>query len=98
MPGIGLTPGSPVAAEDIRNLKGGTGHGPRRLSLGLILPLLSQGKPVQGAHHLADRACGHAGVKRCRVELGMAQEHLDDPDIDILLEKMGREAVPQRVQ
>jgi len=37
MPGIGLAPGCPVAAEDIRNLKRGMGHGPRWLSLGLVL-------------------------------------------------------------
>ncbi len=28
----------------------------------------------------------------------MAQEHLDHPDIDLLLQEMGREAVPERVQ
>ena len=31
MPGVGLAPGGPVAAEDVRNLKRGTRHGPRRL-------------------------------------------------------------------
>src|SRR6516162_9904168 len=41
--------------------------------LGLVLLLLDQAKPVQRAHHLADRAGGHPGVKRSRVELGMAQ-------------------------
>ena len=98
MPGVGLAPGCPVAAEDVRNLKRGTRHGPRRLRLGLVLLLLDQAEPVQRAHHFADRACGHARVKRRRVELGVAEQHLDDTDIDILLQKMGRKAVPQRVQ
>ena len=44
----------------------------RRLSLGLVL-LLDQAKPVERAHHLADRAGGHARVERRRVELGVAE-------------------------
>ena len=73
MPGVGLAPGRPVAAEDIRNLKRGTRHGPRRSSLGLVLLLLDQAEPVQGAHHLADRAGGHARIERRRVELRVAE-------------------------
>ena len=42
-------------------------------SLGLVLLLLDQGKPVQGAHHLADRGGGHARIKRRRVELRVAK-------------------------
>ena len=73
MPGVGLAPGGPVAAEDLRNLKRGTRHGPRRLGLGLVLLLLDQAEPVQRAHHLADRAGGHARVERRRVELRVAE-------------------------
>ena len=51
-------------------------------------------KPVQRAHHLADRAGGHARIKRRRVELGVAEQNLNHPDIDILLQQMGRKAVP----
>ncbi len=69
------------------NLKRCTRHGPRRLSLGLVLLLFDQTEPVKRTHHLADRAGGHTRVKRCRVEPGMAQEHTD---IDILLQKTGR--------
>src|SRR5271166_1697612 len=97
MASVGLTPGGPMAAEDVRNLKRGTRHGRRRLSW-RIASLLKQGEPVERAHHLADRGGGHARVERRRVELGVSQEYLDDPDIDILLKKMGRKAVPQRVQ
>ena len=62
MPGVGRAPGGAVAAEDVRNLKRGARHGPRRLSLGVVLLLLDQGKPVQGAHHLADRGGGPASA------------------------------------
>ena len=31
MPGVGLTPSGPVTAEDVRDLKRGPCHGPRRL-------------------------------------------------------------------
>ena len=73
MPGVGPAPGGAAAAKDIRNLKRGTRHNPRRSSLGLVLLLLDQAKPVERAHHLADRACGHARIKRRCVELGMSQ-------------------------
>ena len=69
MPGVGLAPGGAVAAEDVRNLKRGTRHSRWRLSL----LLLNQAEPVQRAHHLADRACGHPRVERRRVQLGMAE-------------------------
>src|SRR5579864_9050027 len=36
--------------------------------LGIVLLLLDQAEPVQGAHHLADRGGGHPRVERCRVE------------------------------
>src|SRR5258706_1449123 len=97
MPGVGLAPGSPVAAEDVRNLKRGTRHGPRPLSLGLVFLLLDQAEPVQGAHYLADRAGGHARIERRRIKLRVSQQHLNHTNIDILLQKMGGEAVPQRV-
>ena len=72
MPGVGLAPGGPVAAEDLRNLKHRPRHGRWRLRP-RIAPLLKQRKPVQGTHHLADRACGHARIECRGVELGMAQ-------------------------
>ena len=36
MPGVGLAPGSPVAAEDIRNLKHGTASPEAAQALGLF--------------------------------------------------------------
>src|SRR4029077_20532347 len=52
---------------------------------------------VERARHLADRAGGDAGVKRCRVELLVSEQNLDDPDIGLLLQEMGGKAVPQRM-
>src|SRR4029077_17255421 len=52
---------------------------------------------VERARHLADRADGDAGVKRCRVELLVSEQNLDDPNIGLLLQEMGGKAVPQRM-
>src|SRR5262249_25975409 len=61
-------------------------------------PLFDQWcEPVEGAGDGADRHIGDAGVKRRGVELGVAQKRLDHANIDTLLEKVGGEAVPQRV-
>src|SRR5436305_3368142 len=53
---------------------------------------------LQRAHDFADRLGGDAGIERGGVELGVPEQHLDDADVDVLLEQMGGEAVPQGVQ
>src|SRR5712691_5973098 len=53
---------------------------------------------LQRAHVLADRPGGDAGIERRGVELGVAEQHLDHADVDVLLEQVGGEAVPQGVQ
>ena len=63
-----------------------------RLSLSL------QREVLQRAHDLADRLGGDAGVERRGIELGVPEQHLDHADVDLLLEQVGGEAVPQRVQ
>src|ERR1700756_400004 len=50
---------------------------------------------VERARHLADRADGDAGVERGRVELLVPEQDLDDPDIGLLLQQMGGEAMRQ---
>ena len=45
-----------------------------------------------------DRVDGDAGVERGRLQLGVAEQHLDHADVDVLLEQMGGEAVAQRVR
>src|SRR5665648_1243360 len=38
------------------------------------------------------------GVERRGVELGVPEQNLDHPDVDVLFQKMRGEAVPQRMQ
>src|SRR5436190_3320934 len=52
---------------------------------------------VKRAGHIADRADGDACVERRRVELLVSEQHLDDPDVGLLLQEMGGKAVPQCV-
>src|SRR6516225_3990110 len=68
------------------------------LSLGSRRPLDQWCQPVEWAGYGPDRRIGEAGVKRRSVELGATQKRLDHANIDILLEKVGGEAVPQRVR
>ena len=72
-PALALRQAAPWLAENLRNLKRGTRHGRGRSGLADRSVFSIRRKPVQRAHHLADRACGHARVKRRRVELGMAE-------------------------
>jgi len=53
---------------------------------------------LQRAHDLADRLGGDAGIERRGVELGVTEQHLDDANIDVLLEQVGGKAVSQGVQ
>src|SRR6516225_1431762 len=50
---------------------------------------------VERARHLANRADGDAGVERCRVELFVSEQNLDNPDIGVLLQEMRGKAMPQ---
>ncbi len=52
----------------------------------------------QRVHDLADRLSGEAGIERRGLELGVTEQHLDDANVDVLLEQVGGEAVPQGVQ
>src|ERR1700740_2569039 len=55
-------------------------------------------QPLERALDVADRADGDAGVERRRLELRVAEQHLDHANVDALLEQMGGEAVPQRMR
>src|SRR5271169_4101979 len=61
-------------------------------------PPLGQRQPVERADHVADRGTGDAGVTGRGVELGMAEQHLDDADVDILFQEVRGKAVPQRMR
>src|SRR5687767_14305143 len=62
------------------------------------LPLGRRPEPVERAHYRADRGAGDPSVERGGVELGVAQQDLDHPNVDVLLQQVGREAVPERVR
>src|SRR5471032_2801121 len=56
------------------------------------------GEAFERAGDVADSPGGDLGVERRGVELLVSEQHLDDADVDLLLEQMGGEAVAQRVQ
>src|SRR5262245_3040098 len=60
--------------------------------------LALEGDALQRAHDLADRLGCDAGVERGGVELGMTEQNLDHPHIDVLLKQVSSKAMPQRVQ
>ena len=96
MPGIGPAPIGPVAMQDVCDLQPRAAHG-RRATPRVAAPLDQWCEPVEWAGYRPDRPIGDAGVKRRGVELGMTQKRLNHANIDILLEEVRGEAVPQRV-
>src|ERR1700751_296452 len=96
MPGIGSTPVGSMAMKDVCDLQPRAAHRPR-LGLGSRPPLGPCYEPVEWAGYGPGRGVGDASVKRRCVELGVTQKSLNHANIDILLEQMRGEAVPQRV-
>src|SRR5215467_11830164 len=94
MPGIGLAPGGAMAMEDVSYLQFLAAHG-RRLHSGSRPPFRWWREPVERAGHGADRGVGDTGITGRGVELGVAEQHLDDADVGILFQEMGGEAMPQ---
>ena len=97
MPGIGSAPVGSMAMKDVCDLQPGAANG------GPATPRVAASRrsmvpTVEGAGYGPDRGIRDAGVKRRGVELGMAQKCLNHANIDILLEEVGGEAVPQRVR
>ena len=91
------TPSRAVVAEDIRDLQRWTRHFCRRLQR-RALPGSERCQLIERACHIAQHLARHVRIARRRVELGMSQSHLDHANIDILLQKMRRERVPERVR
>lgn len=52
---------------------------------------------VERADHFAQQISGNLGVQRGRIEPLVAKQGLDDPDVNLLLQQMGGEAVAQDV-
>jgi hypothetical protein len=82
-----------MGAEDIRDLQDGTRHG-KRASCGRFMLCWVQAEPTQRARHVADRVDGDARIERSRIELGVSEQNLDNPNVDVLFEQMRGEAVP----
>src|SRR4051812_2475306 len=97
MSGIGLPPLGPMAMEDVRDLQPRAAHGRRLVSGSWSLPGQRR-EPVQRAGHAADRGVGDTRVKGGGVELGVAEQNLNDPDVGVLFQQMRGEAVPQRMR
>src|SRR6201995_3681337 len=57
-----------------------------------------EAQPLERALDVADRVDGDAGVERGRLELGVAEQDLDDTDVDVLFEQVSGKAVPQGVR
>jgi hypothetical protein len=85
MTALVLPPRRPVGAENIRDLQGGTLHGKLRCGCGTGL---------QRTDDLTQDLGGNVSVEGCRLELLVAEQHLDDADIHLLLEQVGGKAVP----
>ena len=72
-PALALRQAAPWLRKISATSSAGRGMAADGYAGGLAFRFSTRRKPVQRAHHLADRACGHARVKRRRVELGMAE-------------------------
>ena len=72
-----------MAAEDVRNLQHEALQGAGLLG----------GQAVQRTGDLVQQVGGHLHVKRGVLELGVAEQHLDHADVDLLFEQVCRETV-----
>jgi hypothetical protein len=93
MTGMGCAIGRTGSPKDIGDLNGGA----HRSGIGWRLRRNEDAQLVERTDDGAHRACCHLGVERRRLELGVAEQHLDNADIDAIFQKMGGEAVPQGV-
>jgi len=89
--GLRVTPSRPVSAEDIRDLQGEASHA-RGLAGCLDLQVL------QWAFHLMQELGRDLAIAGGVLELLVAQQHLDNADILVVLEQVGGEGVAQRMQ
>ncbi len=83
--------GRPMGAENIRDLQFGAGHRSRDLS-GTSLPANQQ---IKRAGDIPDHLGRKLRIDRRRFQLGVPQQHLNDPDVGPAFEQMRREAVAQ---
>ena len=65
---------------------------------GCDLSGLEHAELVERAGHGAYRSGRNLGVEGGVLQLGVAEQNLDDADVDAVLQQMGGETVPQRVR
>ena len=92
MPGVLMAIGRTMGAEDIRDFQLWTSQ-----SRGLPGPGLPSYQQIKRAGDVPDRLGRHLRIDRRGLQLGVAKQHLDHPDVGPALEQMGGKAVPQRV-
>ena len=78
-----LAPGGTMAAEDVGDLQGAVRHEEGLRGL----------QSLQRADHLAQDLGGDVRVDRRGLQPLVAEQHLDHPDVDLLLEQVGGKAV-----
>ena len=96
---IGLPPSRTMGAEDVSDLQPGARHPPQTLPGSLseraAMHCLERFKR---AHRVPDRLGRNLGVACCRAQLGVTEQHLNDPDIRPGFQQVGGKAVSQGVQ
>ena len=93
---IGFTPSGAVVAEDIGALQRWPRHaGPSR-SVGRRLQV--QVKMLERANHLAQHPVGNVGIGLGGSELLVSEQHLDEPDIDLMLKEVCGIGMAQAMQ
>src|SRR5216683_2916135 len=92
MAGIGLTPGRSMVAENIRDLQNRARHA-RRALCGRLGTLELLRDMLQRAHDLTDRLGGDPRIERRVLEFGVTEQHLDHPNVGVVLEQMGGKAM-----
>src|SRR5215469_10795089 len=97
MPGIGSAPGGSMAMKDVCDLQPWPAHG-RRATARFSAFLRSVARAGRAGWSPCGSSIGDAGVKGRGVELGMAEQNLDDADVGVLFQQMRGEAVAQRVR
>src|SRR5208337_1835816 len=68
------------------------------LSVSLCLPVARRAQARQRALDLGDYSCRHAGVASRRVEFGVPEQRLNQPNVLAVLKQMGGEGMTQRVK
>ena len=97
MPGIGPAPVGPMAMKDVGDLQPRAAHGRRATLRGSRPPCAQRRESVERLVTIRIVV----SATRCKargVELGMAEQHLDQRDVGILFQQVRGEAVPQRVR